>query len=109
MFVVYSHRMTTNDFSRRTSPIYDDREGTVVRSLTGPMIRVCEGPAPRSTFFLVPTHVGQEDGVPSINLQVEHYVRVSGFSEELRAQIRAELKRTSDLTAVESHALDKAD
>jgi len=84
--------METKDYSRRTSKMYDDRDGDVVTRLDNGTIKVCEGEAPKMAFFLVPCAKPQtEDEVPSIDLTVECYVRMDALSKETRNSIRQDL------------------
>lgn len=86
--------VTDKDFSKRTSTFYDDREGDTVTSLTSTkIIKVCEGPAPKAVFFLVPQVVKEQDvdNLPVINLEIISYANLSELSQGLRDQVRAEL------------------
>lgn len=79
------------NYSCRTSPIYDDRDGDVIRRLDVKFIRVCEGNAPNAVFFLIPTVTKPVEPI-EVDLNVEGYVRLASLPEELRAKVQEVLK-----------------
>lgn len=83
--------MEAKDYSKRTSRMYDDRDGDTITRLDGGLIKVCDGVAPKMAFFMVPCLKQPNDAVPSIDLMVEGYVRLAELSNDLKQRIKKEL------------------
>ena len=78
--------METTDYSKLTSTIYDDRAGDTITRLDVSLIKVCEGTSPKMAFFLTQTAT-VVDGVPTINLNIESYVKLSALPPSVRQYV----------------------
>jgi hypothetical protein len=81
--------MIEHDHSKRTSYMYDDRDGDVVTSLDQKIIKTCDEKTPKMVFFLVPRVPETEEAM--IDLHVEGYARMADLSKETATLVRSEL------------------
>lgn len=79
------------DYTKRTSHMYDDRDGDVVTSLGQPVIKTCDGTTPKMVFFLVPSVEDASAASLTINLELEGYTRMADLSDETKALVRRDL------------------
>lgn len=81
------------NYAVRTSRVYDDRDADTIGKLEG-IVKVCEGPAPQTAFFLVPNpDEGGDPRVPSINLEVMEYVNVGTLPKSVQDIVRTCLEK----------------
>ena len=68
--------------------VFDYATPNTIDTLNRPLIKVVEGPAPKTASFAVPT---MSDDTSMVNLGIETYVRLKNLSDDLQQRIATEL------------------
>lgn len=85
------------DRSKRSTQMFDDRDGDTLTSLSTKIIKVCDEKTPDMVFFLVPQKGEPNSVAETINLEVIHYVRMGVLSQDLKDRVRDEITEAKKL------------